>query len=231
MPARTMQRFVDEIASDIAVRQSETDGAVALVKRMVTTVVSHCGWKKRSQTRATQLQELLEDKGIYPSPRVDDLAVPSASWITFSERPPPASPDSPTFRREEALQGYLESYYVRVFREHPELAGLELVRHQAPIQAGRKVLKADLLLKGPDGGRVAVELKVGDPGRGATAQLRKYMDGLKHTYPNVRGVLITARPSRQDRETAIAKEINVMADEYPIQWFWYSVDVDLQRPD
>ena len=113
---------------------------------------------------------------------------------------------------------------------HHSLAGIGRLRatKEVPFYLGGQKLRADLVFKSPEGKAVIVEFKRGDPGLKAPAQLRRYMKAALTSYDDVVGVLITARPRTRALEKAIGREIASHHDAFPIEWFWDSVEVDLQ---
>ena len=46
-------------------------------------------------------------------------------------------------------------------------------------------------------------------------------------FDDVFGVLVTAKPRTEALEHAIRGELESRQDDFPIVWYWYSVEVDL----
>ena len=228
MPPRTMERFVDQIYSAAQAREKKTKGLSDLVARNVGTVVKKCGWKKRSQPRIDALQAALEDRGIYSFPDISDLSLDPSASVKFTRRPQAARPLAKIFGVEKGLQRFIHKYYAEVFRDVPGLKDLSLVGKEVKVLVGSSERRMDLFLHDRDGTGVVVELKRGDPGRGAPNQLRAYMRAVKRSHGPVRGVLITAKPQTETLESVIRADIASQIERYPIRWYWYSVEVDLQ---
>ncbi len=192
------------------------------------TVAHACGWQARSPARIESLHFALDDAGIYAFPEITDDEVTMDTFIAFSRTDRAARPLGKIFGREEGIQRFIQKYYADVFHGHDGLEGLKLVGREVSIHVGRRTLRADLVFRTSDNRGVIVEFKRGDPDLQAPAQLRRYMEASLTMYDDIVGVLVTARPRTEALEKAIRREIAAQNDKFPIKWYWYTVEVDLQ---
>lgn len=225
---RSPERFVQELETELDQRRSDF-GINAFKRQKLRSVVVDCGWRARSVKRLQQLQQDLETAGIFPFPELDDPEVGLNDWIRFSKSPGVDRPLGKIFGTEAGIQHFVYRYYKEVFAGLPGLAGLELVDREMRLLVGREQRKADLVFRDPEGLLVVVEFKRGDPVLGAPNQIREYMDALRGAgKPVGRGILITAKPRSEKLERLIRHDIDSQASEYPIDWYWYSVEVHLE---
>ena len=226
--ARSIESFVSGISAQLD-RQEQTPGASPrATRRRMRTIASNCGWKARSTPRLEALHAALEEAGIYAFPEVTDPEATMDTFVTFSRTDRAARPLGKIFVREEGIQKFIQKYYVDVFRGHSGLDDLTLVGREVPLYSGRRKLLADLVFRTADGVGVIFEFKRGDPELRAPIQLREYMEAALAKFSNVRGVLVTAKPRTEALEKVIRREIAAQQKDFPIDWYWYSVEVDLQ---
>lgn len=229
--AKSVESFVGSLGRALESKATRSGSDGVSVRRKMRTVASSCGWKARSNTRIEELHGALESAGIYAFPEVTDSEVTMDTYVSFSRTDRAARSLGKIFGNERGIHLFVQKYYVDVFRGQPGLEDLELVGREYPLYSGRRKLKADLLFRTPDGAAVVFEFKRGDPTREAVAQLREYMRAALDRFDGVSGVLVTARPRTADLERLIREEIALARHDYPIEWYWYSVEVDLQPAD
>lgn len=230
MAARTPERFVEEIGKAIDDVAVESEGRVDVVRRKQRSIVAACGWGRSSNQRMARLAALLDRQGIGHRPTLTETHLTPETWLRFSKEHIPTSVAvAPLFTSEHGLQHFVHRYFDDIFRNEPSLTELRNPRKEAPITIGGKRKRMDMLFDDPDGGKVIVEFKREDPTDGVVTQLRSYMSALreKQNVP-VRGVIVSARPLTAHRERSIRQAIGAHAATDRIDWFWYSVDVDIR---
>ena len=223
----SIESFVESVQTALDVSEAAPGAQPSHVRRKMRTVARSCGWKSRSHKRIEQLKLVMDHAGIYAFPEITDPNVTMDTFIAFSRTDRAARSLGKIFGKEEGIHRFVQEYYADVFHGHDGLEGLKLVGKEVPFYVGSRKLKADLVFESPEGKAVIVEFKRGDPGLNAPAQLRRHMEAARTSYDGVAGVLITARPRTEALEKAIRREIASQQDEFPIEWFWYSVEVDL----
>jgi len=229
--AKSVEAFVASVARELDVKAARSSTSAAAVRRKMRTVATSCGWKARSPQRIKELHDALEAEGIYAFPEVTDPDTRMDTFIAFSRTDRAARPLGKIFAREEGIQRFVQKYFVDVFRGHKGLEELVLVGREVRMYSGSRMLKADLVFRSEDNVGVIFEFKRGDPDLRAPIQLREYMEVALAQFDDVRGVLVTAKPRTEALEKVIRREIASQQDDFPIDWYWYSVEVDLQKAD
>jgi hypothetical protein len=226
--SRTIESFVTSIQTALTKSEASPGLKPPHVRRMMRTVAHACGWQARSPARIDALHFALDDAGIYAFPEITDDDVAMDTYIAFSRTDRASRPLGKIFGKEEGIQRFVQKYYAEVFRGHDGLEGLRLVGREVPFYVGRRTLRADLVFRTKDNRAVIVEFKRGDPELQAPAQLRRYMEATPESYDGAIGVLVTARPRTEALEKSMRREIASQSEDFPIKWYWYTVEVDLQ---
>ena len=161
---------------------------------------------------------------------ITNLGLARSTWIYFASNPFVTRDLGRTFGYERDLNWFVAHYPEEVFRGFPGLEDLTFYSSEMPVEYGGALHKIGLVFRDPEGTYVATELERGDPRDNSVAQLERYMRGLAAAgHPLVRGLLITARPSGAQLEADVADRIARLNDRFPVQWFWYDLNVNLRR--
>jgi len=132
------------------------------------------------------------------------------------------------FTSERRLHEFVMDYYPELFAG-TALADLRFLDSEARLDQGFTTLEADMLFEDGRGTKVVVEFKAGPPRVQAVSQLHNYVALVADTKTAVRGVLITARPTTGEAARPVWKAIDRHAEEFEIDWYWYSLPIPLEE--
>lgn len=202
----------------------------ARTKRKLSSVISACGWKKRSPQRLEQLNEVLSHAGIYADQDLLDMNLGVDTFVWFSRRPP--LPVGKIFHQERAVGYHLGKYKDALEEALPEYAPLLHKsgghKKEASYTLDGERFIPDLVFKAKSGEWLVCEIERGDPKRDSVPQLIDYMRAVSNGSRLVVGVLITARPrTHYWRETVGRLIETIPSDLGPAHWLWYDVSVTL----
>lgn len=171
-----MARRVDAFVRSL--ERSLDERGTTKTKRKLATVITSCGWKKRSGPRLQELSEALAHAGIYPDQDLQDLYLGIDTYVWFSRRPP--LPVGQIFQQERAAGYHFGRYKDVLDSALPQYAPLV---HKSGGNRKEKVydlngqsLIPDLVFRsGRSGPWIVCEIERGDPRRQSVPQLIDYM--------------------------------------------------------
>ncbi len=166
-------KFLDDIDGRIR-RDTDRDESARDVRQMkLSTVISSCGWSKRSASRMELLTARLAERGLHCDPQLTTEDLERDQWIRFARMPPPVPVQTPP--SEKDLIAYLHANH----RLIPPLDQYgPAIEKEFKLPSGNRV---DLLIKDVRRRRwlvIEVENK-GIKNREAPAQVCDYMVEVK----------------------------------------------------
>ena len=156
--ARSVETFVRSLG-----RSLERPGTTK-TKRKLATVITSCGWKKRSAGRLQELNEALAHAGIYADQDLLDLYLGIDTFVWFSRRPP--LPVGQIFYQERAAGYHLGKYKEVLEAALPEYAPLVHksggnLKEKVYDLDGRKVIPDLVFRSGRSGPWIVCEIERG----------------------------------------------------------------------
>jgi hypothetical protein len=228
---RSVESFVARVVEDLEKKSEERRPVI--VRRKVSTIISQCGYSRRSERLLAELDRAIEEAHIFVDPVVTDTGLGLDTWIRFTNEPPPSQ--TQTFQKESALGYHLSKY--------PDRLAQALGRGSLTLKHGGKkpekkfvldgeYVKPDLVFRSADGSHVVCELKVGDPTDRSVSQLLKYVEAADATYQSsVVGVLVTGQPRLQGTTNRVKRHLEELSrGGRDLRWFWYDVRTELVSP-
>lgn len=205
-----------------AVVDAELEGAMAKRSKLLTTVLSECGYKNRSAQRLQRIQAALVARGIYSRPRLADLQTASHERVEFSRAIYSLVEPDMVFPNERTL----ELFVLRNYKRIPELSRLKDPKEQHSLPSRRTI---DLLFREcRTNDYVVLELKVDDGGWQVVAQLFSYLTELLPVAQaegcEVRGIILTGKPNAllEDEVKRASEATGIHVD-----WYCYVASVKL----
>ncbi len=232
MAARTMERLVGELVTALEERTSGDPASEVAIRRRLGTLVTGCGWKKRTATRMEALRDLLHEENVFPIEDIADISLPLSHTVYLRRVPPPGPVLE--FLSEKDLERFIARNHRVLFQGMSDLAGSQLLaggsKPQKQYRYGRSIVKPDLVFRTPTRTYVVVEVKLGDPGDSAVTQLRKYMAAASKEHKYVRGLLISGSPRSRAQVAAVRAELEAAAPGHA-HWLQYEAGLKLSPPD
>ena len=197
-----------------ALLDRELEGTAARRAKLLSTVLSECGYRRRSVLRLQSIQDALEARGIYSRPRLTEPQVRSHERLEFSRMAYSSVEPDLIFPDERAL----EDFVLRNYKQIPELSMLKSPKQQRHLPSGRQY---DLMFRECRSNDVVIlEFKAGDGGMGVVSQLFLY---LKELLPiaqaercGVRGIIISGEPNAH-----LEDQVRLLSEGTGIRVDWY----------
>ncbi len=213
-----VDRFIASMSAELG--EAAARGAnPPIERRKLRTIVNACGRRSSSVSFLADLEDRLNQAGIYTEPPLTDTGLRRDDWVLFSTGPFPAV--STFFSKESDLQRFVEACLgTGVFRNLEPFTpdGRRSCREFRLPDSRRIDLLCQERTKSGVGALVAIELKR-EHQRGTVQQLIEYLDALKQLYPSrdVKGLIV----SGVEDQVAATMLKNIVG--YDIKWLCYNV--------
>ena len=201
-------------------KQLEADGRSWV---RMKTLVTLAGRKRRSPELLAQIEQALEEAGIYHAP-ADLVSCPMAGTVLVS-RDPIYDRGIP-FQNEKELSLFIARHY----RLIPPFRHCTSVTREARLGS----LKADLLFREANGDRIVCELEHSTGGWETGSQIIGYVEAARTSVkamrrpPDIRGVVITGAPN-PGQEAMVAEWCKTSGAS--ITWYYYKLEFNLAPSD
>ena len=233
--------FVGEVSRRL--KRSKDPGTPALGYAL-STVMTKCGWTRRSTARMDRLVKTLAHFGISSSENLRDLSLPPKHRIYFSTHPlyPEPPIEGTTRQSEKAIESRLGEDLSPIAGPLPYLGGAAVL--SGGLQPKRRFTfngdrhEPDLLLKDTVEGLTVVEIEAARPKHESVSQLDGYIRAVRANEPGtaVAGLLLTY-PPRHDAEARIVLQrlaaTKRITGASRIDWLWlirFGRSVELRSP-
>jgi hypothetical protein len=185
----------------------------------LSTLVTAAGQKKGSVKLLTEIEQALEEAGIYHSPS-DLLTCPAGETVFISTQP--FHETGLPFQSEKELSEFIARHY-RL---------LQPFRHCTSVVREFRLpgLKADLMFREANGGRIVCELERGTGRYEPGSQIIGYVEAAQKWAetmtppPRIRGVVITGAPNPR-QEAIVAQWCQHSGQD--ITWYYYRLGLEL----